>query len=237
VAFGIAARFRPVESSPLGGVRGRRAAAILCIVLSLAGAACLGSAFYLDAKAKVGQWLLQRAWNRATASGTPVKPWPWADTHPIARLLAPAQDVDLLVLAGASGRTLAWGPGHLDDSAAPGASGNAVLSAHRDTHFGFLRDVVVGDRLIVELPGGLRRDYRVRETTIADVHALRIPRETPAPTLTLVTCYPFEALRPGGPLRYVVVAEADANAVWAGKVDQRPERLSIVEWSRRVRRA
>jgi sortase A len=26
--------------------------------------------------------------------------------------------------------------------------------------------------------------------------------------LTLVTCYPFDALVPGGPLRYIVTAEA-----------------------------
>jgi sortase A len=197
-------------------MRARRAASITCIALLLASAACLGSAFYLHAKATVGQWLLHRAWARENAEGSTAKPWPWADTHPIARLRVPAQGVDLLVLAGASGRTLAWGPGHLDDSAPPGAMGNAVLSAHRDTHFRFLRDLAIGDRLIVELPGGVRRDYRVRATTIADVRALRIPREASSPTLTLVTCYPFDALRPGGQLRYVVIAEAaDANGVWA----------------------
>ena len=194
-----------------------RAASIACIALLLAGAACLGSGLYLNAKATVGQWLLHRAWVRENAAGTASKPWPWADTHPIARLRVPAQGVDLLVLAGASGRTLAWGPGHLDDSAPPGAVGNAVLSAHRDTHFRFLRDLAIGDRLIVDLPGGVRRDYRVRATTIADVRTLRIPRETSLPTLTLVTCYPFDAIRPGGPLRYVVIAEADdVNDVWAG---------------------
>jgi sortase A len=37
---------------------------------------------------------------------------------------------------------------------------------------------------------------------------LRLPRDTLVPTLTLVTCYPFDAIDPGGPLRYVVVAEA-----------------------------
>ncbi len=50
---------------------------------------------------------------RPGETGAPVKPWPWADTHPVARLIAPAQDADVLVLAGASGRTLAFGPGHL----------------------------------------------------------------------------------------------------------------------------
>jgi sortase A len=48
----------------------------------------------------------------------------------------------------------------------------------------------------------------VRRTYVADFRALDIPRDTPIPTLTLVTCYPFDAINPGGPLRYVVVAEA-----------------------------
>ena len=30
-----------------------------------------------------------------------------------------------------------------------------------------------------------------------------------APMLTLVTCYPFDAVVPGGPLRYVVTALAE----------------------------
>jgi sortase A len=48
----------------------------------------------------------------------------------------------------------------------------------------------------------------VRERYVADVRSLRLPRTTIVPTLTLVTCYPFDAVIPGGPLRFVVVAEA-----------------------------
>jgi sortase A len=177
-------------------------------VLALVGGASLGRGIYLYAKAELGQALLHRAWSTMQTSGAPAKPWPWADTHPIARLVAPAQDVDLLVLSGASGRTLAWGPGHLDGSAPPGAAGNAVLSAHRDTHFRFLARVAVGDTLIVERADGARVTYRVREIAIVDAHTLAIPRDTLAPTLTLLTCYPFDALVPGGPLRYIVTAEA-----------------------------
>ena len=120
----------------------------------------------------------------------------------------PASLIDLLVLSGASGKTLAWGPGHLDDSAPPGGAGNALLSAHRDTHFRFLARAAVGDPLIIERADGGRVHYRIRQIAIVDVHALAIPRDTPVPTLTLVTCYPFDALVPGGPLRYVVTAEA-----------------------------
>ena len=96
-----------------------------------------------------------------------MKPWPWADTHPVARLRAPAYDVDLLVLEGANGRTLAWGPGHVEGTATPGARGNAVVTGHRDTHFAFLREVKRGDALMVESADGTTRRYRVERTFVA----------------------------------------------------------------------
>jgi sortase A len=52
------------------------------------------------------------------------------------------------------------------------------------------------------------RHFRVRGAYVTDYRDLRLPRDTAVPTLTLVTCYPFDAINPGGPLRYVVVAEA-----------------------------
>ncbi|MEO8345287.1 MAG: class GN sortase [Betaproteobacteria bacterium] len=216
-APGIAFRCRPPESSPIGGgaqatirsIAMRRAQRLAVLVLlTSAGLACLGNGIYIYAKAEVAQVLLHSAWSRTQASGAVAKPWPWADTHPVARLLAPAQDADLLVLSGASGRTLAFGPGHLDGSASPGDAGNSVITAHRDTHFRFLQRVTAGDTLVVEGGSGTRRHFHVRNTYVADYRALHIPRDTSVPTLTLVTCYPFDAINPGGPLRYVVVAEA-----------------------------
>ncbi len=214
---GAAAPSRPAESSPIGGaharVPARRLAATgLIAVLTLGGALCAGGGAWIYVKAAAGQWLLERAWGRTAMDGTPAKPWPWADTHPIARLIVPAQGIDEIVLAGASGPTLAWGPGHYDGSALPGAEGNAVLSAHRDTHFRFLQRLVPGDTLAIETRDGLRRHYRVRDVAVVDMRALRIPRDTAVPTLTLVTCYPFDAAVPGGPLRYVVIAEAEGGS-------------------------
>ena len=226
-APGIAFRFSAGESSPIGGatpeaaaprvpatnvfntIRFRKRWAYICIMLlALAGSASFGHGAYIYAKAQLAQVLLHAAWDRARASGVAEKPWPWADTHPLVRLIAPAQDADVLVLAGASGRTLAFGPGHLDGSAQPGDAGNAVITAHRDTHFRFLKQVDTGDELVVERAGGDRRRFRIRKTYVADHRELHLPRDTAVPTLTLVTCYPFDALNPGGPLRYVVVAEA-----------------------------
>jgi sortase A len=217
-APGIAFRCRPAESSPIGrdakrrherAARSRRARRlVLILLLAGTGIACFGSGLYIYAKAGLAQMLLHSAWARTQDSGVPAKPWPWADMHPVARLIAPAQDADLLVLSGASGRTLAFGPGHLSGSASPGDPGNSVITAHRDTHFRFLRRVAAGDTLVVEGRNGTRRHFHVRRTYVADFRALNIPRDTLQPTLTLVTCFPFDAINPGGPLRYVVVADA-----------------------------
>ena len=206
VVPGTGFRFPPAESSPIGGAAGVRR--LLAWLLAIAGLIALAGAAAILATAQAGQWLLELAWRRAVATGVAPSPWPWADTRPVARLTAPAQDADLLVLAGATGRTLAWGPGHLDGTATPGEAGQSVVSAHRDTHFRFLERTRIGDEIVVERVDRVRVRYRVVSTRIADADHLDIPREVDAPTLTLVTCWPFDAVVPGGPMRYVVVAEA-----------------------------
>ncbi len=197
----------PRVTAPQANLR-RTGAGIAIALLATFGSLSFGHGLYIHAKAQLAQVLLHTAWLRSGDEGTTARPWPWADTYPVARLLAPAQQADVLVLAGASGRTLAFGPGHLDGSARPGDAGNAVITAHRDTHFRFLKYVRDGDEVIVERADHSRRHFRVRTAYVADMHDLKLPRDTPVPTLTLVTCYPFDALDPGGPLRYVVVAEA-----------------------------
>lgn len=208
VARGCEAQ-RATDPAPARAAKIRRPVATAVIaLLALAGTASFGHGAYIYAKAQVAQVLLHRAWDRTRTTGAAAKPWPWADTHPVARLSVPGRDADVLVLAGASGRTLAFGPGHLDGSALPGDAGNAVITAHRDTHFRFLKRVAPGDELSVQRSDGTVRHFRIRASYVADARELNLPRDTPVPTLTLVTCYPFDALTPGGPLRFVVVAEA-----------------------------
>lgn len=203
------------ESSPIHVRRGRlrrpaRPIALGAAVLAFVVAGWYGGAAgYVHAKAWLGQQLLLDAWRATEADGDAVQPWPWADTHPIARLTVPAHGIDLLVLAGASGRTLAWGPGHVEGTAAPGNPGTSVLTAHRDTHFAFLRALQPGDRILVQKVRGTTREYRVDRTLVADYRSLRLPAGDRATTLALVTCYPFDAIDPGTPLRYAVIARAE----------------------------
>ena len=165
------------------------------------------SGAYLYGKAEAGQWLLHRSWARTQASGKPARPWPWADTHAIARLTIERDGAAVIVLDGASGRTMAFGPGHLDGTAMPGDTGNCVITAHRDTHFAPLRYVGPGDILTLQRPDGVTIRYRVQATRIVPKTDTSVLRQDARSRLTLITCYPFDAIRPGTPLRWVVIAQ------------------------------
>ncbi len=167
----------------------------------------LSAAAYIPLKAAVAQKLLERSWERSRRGQAEPRPWPWADTFPVARLLAPRQGVDVIVLNGASGRTLAFGPGYLEGSAPPGDAGRTVVAGHRDTHFAFLRKLAAGDPLELRLPDGRDVWFVVSETRIVNSRQASIGLDAPGAALTLVTCYPFDAVRAGGPLRYEVTAE------------------------------
>jgi sortase A len=180
----------------------------LALVLGL-GLWQIGEGLWIPAKAWLAQQLIAKAWNEAMTTGGPVPPWPWADTNPVARLVVPALDVDEIVLAHATGPTLAFGPGHLDGSPAPGTAGLSVISGHRDTNFRFLAEVARGTFLRIQRADGTWVDYVVREIQVVDGRTARLPLiGYGPPQLALTTCYPFDAVVPGGPLRLVALAEA-----------------------------
>jgi len=189
----------------------RRLLVMTAALLTTAGAASAGAGGWLYAKAWLAQVLLRRAWAEVEAGEKGARPWPWADTSPVARLRVPGHGVDAIVLAGASGRTMAFGPAHADGSAAPGALGNCVLAGHRDTHFAFLRNLRAGDGIELERPDGEIVRYRVADSRVVDQSETWVGGESDGPLLTLVTCYPFTDPVPGGPLRFVVWAEADVG--------------------------
>jgi sortase A len=190
----------------------RRLTRTLAVLLLTLGGWQVGEGAWIHAKAAMAQILIKRAWDQALAGRTAIHPWPWADTFPVARLTVPALDVDEIVLAGASGRTLAFGPGHMDGTAAPGAPGLSVISAHRDTHFRFLSAVKAGQSVILIDPAGIEHVYRVTETRVVDADKTALDATGETPRLALVTCYPFDSPMPGGRKRFVVFAEAQENA-------------------------
>ncbi|HSD69600.1 MAG TPA: class GN sortase [Woeseiaceae bacterium] len=188
-------------------IRKRRAEVILVSCLLCLGFWQLGHGAYIPAKAWVAQELMQQAWRRARDGDQQARPWPWADTWPVAKLSAKGGDIELIVLAGESGRTLAFGPGHLSASVLPGEQGNSVIAGHRDTHFQFLQILNVGESLLFEMPDGKRHLYRISNLDVVDSRRGSIVLDTEEALLSLVTCYPFNAVRAGSPMRYVVTAE------------------------------
>jgi sortase A len=183
----------------------KRSVAIACAVL---GVALLAKASWIHAKALLAQVLIAQAWERALDGAADARPWPWADTRPVARLTFPgATPRRLTVLAGASGRNLAFGPVHDSATVIPGDRGNAVISGHRDTHFRVLHDIEPGDRLLLERADGASMEFVVTDRTVVDARTTRVALESDEPRLTLVTCYPFDAIDPRGPLRLVITAD------------------------------
>ncbi|MAM86789.1 class GN sortase [Allohahella sp. A8] len=174
----------------------------------------LGSALWIDVKAIVAQALLEQAWASTMSSQRyadpgqnmlQVKPWPWADVWPVGRLQFPNGST-YVVLNGTSGQALAFGPGQVENSAAPGA-GRTILAGHRDTHFAELKDVRERDVFTLQDSRGVLRRYTVRSIRIVDSRAEKLHLGGAAAELQLVSCYPFDELTAGGPLRYVVTAE------------------------------
>jgi sortase A len=134
--------------------------------------------------------------------------------------MLPAQD-PLTVLSGASGRNLAFGPVHDSASVIPGDAGNSVIAGHRDTHFRALRGLAPGDRVLVERPDRTAREFVVTDRRVVDARSTRVLLDSQTPRLTLVTCYPFDAVDPRGPLRLVVTADA---------VNRQPAAASSFTW-------
>jgi len=169
------------------------------LVLLLAAFWQLGSAGWIQAKAGLGQWLLERAWQRTLEGEPGVEPWPGAVSHPVARLRMPRLSVDHLVLEGLDTPVMAWGPGMT-----VGEGGHRVLAAHRDTHFSFLRKIEVGDRFEVTDADGRRQWWRVEAIDVVDARETAIDLDWPESVMTLITCYPFDAPVAGGPERLIV---------------------------------
>lgn len=167
----------------------------------------LGQGAYIPAKAWLAQELMHRAWRKSRQGESEVPPWPWADTWPVARLTAKGGDIELIILEGGSGRTLAFAPGHLSVSVLPGKKGNSIIAGHRDTHFRFLQFLHLGENLLIETADGTNHIYRVTDIDVVDSRRGSIVIDTDTPMLSLVTCYPFGAREAGGPMRYVVTAK------------------------------
>ncbi|MCA1399245.1 class GN sortase [Bradyrhizobium sp. BRP56] len=180
---------------------------------ALIGLILFGQGAYIHAKALLAQVLLERAFAQSIATGQPVKPWNWADTWPVARIEVKRLHASAIVLAGSSGQALAFGPGHVEQTVDAGERGVAVYSAHRDTHFRFLRNVTIGDEIDVTRSDGKMFRYRADRSSVVRFDQSGIDPMTDRHELVLSTCWPFDALTSGSEryLLHATLIETDSR--------------------------
>ena len=181
----------------------------VALALGVAGAICIGGGLYIPAKAALAQFLLERAWAKTQGGEQSAKPWAWADISPVAQIEIPRLNRRAIVLEGASGEAMAFGPGHMPNTPAIGKEGTAIIAAHRDTQFRFLGELKEGDAIFAITAGGRRNSYRVVAMRIVRADASGLDPFDKGPTgsrLALVTSYPFSGVL-HSPLRYVVLAD------------------------------
>lgn len=179
----------------------------------LLGAYQFSSGIYIFAKAELAQRLIARAWHKSLDFNEPVKPWPWADTYPMAELHI--KDRTWFVLAGASGRNLAFAPSHVSATPKPGQSGNSVIVGHRDTQFNSLKTLQKGDIIDISTRHTQQR-FQIIQLRIAHESQVEYLQNDETingvaldgVSLTLITCYPFDSILPDPTHRYVVRAIA-----------------------------
>ena len=136
-----------------------------------------------------------RAWRDSLSSDAP---------SPLAVLRIPRLELIVPVLDGTDEWTLNRAVGLIEDTARPGAGGNAGIAGHRDGFFRTLKDIRTGDIVELESRAGLER-YRVERTWIVEPEDVSVLDPTDTPSLTLVTCYPFYFIG-SAPQRFIVRA-------------------------------
>ncbi|WP_258406216.1 class GN sortase [Shewanella aegiceratis] len=185
---------------------------VLLLTALMAAMTLIFKGGYMQAKAHFAQFLIERAWDRTLADRQQHKPWSWADTYPIAKLhfqdeKGRRRGAPLYVLAGASGRNLAFGPAAILADNQINHWGNTVIAGHRDTHFARLEGIHPGQVITLQDASAETMSYRVLGTKVVDEQDTALLAQEDALRLTLVTCYPFDSLGGQSRQRFVVIAE------------------------------
>jgi sortase A len=122
----------------------------------------------------------------------------------VGRLEIPNLHLTAMVREGMDRATLRRAVGHIPGTALPGAMGNVGLAGHRDTFFRALRNIRSNDAIELQTENGTFT-YAVESTRIVGPRDVRVLAPSGAPSLTLVTCYPFYYVG-SAPKRFIVQA-------------------------------
>lgn len=178
--------------------------------LVIVGGAMSIQASWLPTKAWVSQQLINYSWQQSISAQerlVVVKPWPWADTYPIAELVFQRLDKSIVVLNGGDPTTLAFSAGAVAPFNQPTATNPFVVAGHRDSHFSFLEDIAMKDIISLVDTQGKTQLYQVQNIDIVDATTGQLPLIADEKTLVLITCYPFNQLGNDSNERYVITAK------------------------------
>lgn len=147
---------------------------------------------------------LQRQWAEQQSKHTMEPEQTASIDDGLTRLSIPKIDLTAVVVEGTTYRSLLLGPGHLEDTVAPGETGNSVISAHRDTFFRRIYELQNGDAVLIQRRGRTYK-YEVIAKRIVDPSDVSVAKPSNEARLTLITCYPTYYVGPA-PERLVVTS-------------------------------
>lgn len=177
----------------------------LSLVLLAVGAGLLGYVGSQYWSMYYSQRQLEAEWEKQAAAGpAPGQPAALAGAL-LTRVLIPKIKLDAIVVEGVSRQQLLAGPGHLQDTVMPGAVGNSVITAHRDTFFRHIFELDKGDEIVIHRGGEIFR-YQVTGKKVVKPEDVSVLNPTNDAQLTLITCYPTYYIGPA-PERLVVFSK------------------------------
>lgn len=184
------------KKTPIPVIRGRRGARYIFLCVSFLAIAYCTSAFGRSQGGRTTEPLKYESGARDSAA--------LSEGGVIGELMVPRLGLAGLVAEGVSDRVLKRAVGHMPETSLPGQQGNVALAAHRNTFFRPLRRIRVGD-IIVLKTADVSFVYLVESTSIVEPSNTKVLEASTGPTLTLITCFPFDYVG-AAPQRFIVRA-------------------------------
>lgn len=146
---------------------------------------------------------------------------------PLAVLEIAKMRIRVPVFDGTDDLTLNRGVGRIIGTSAVGGAGNVGIAGHRDGFFRGLKDISVGDE--VDLVTATEKvTYIVDQIEIVSPADVLVLQPRSAPSLTLVTCYPFYFVG-DAPQRFIVHASIASRRPLVGSGTQTTFTSAVTE--------
>ena len=109
---------------------------------------------------------------------------------PLGVLTIESLNIQVPIWNGTDDLTLDRGAGRIKGMARMNEDGNLGISGHRDGYFRAIKDIALGDDILIQTPRGVEK-YEVSNIRIVPKSDVSVLAPTTEKTLTIVTCYPF----------------------------------------------